>query len=215
MEIQWLGEACFKIKTKQKEIVRLITDPFEPVLGLRIFPLNGDIVVLSSKDPRHRYLKIVKGKPFVIEEPGEYELKDIFIQAFPLQDRKEEKNIFLIKMEEISLLHLGIFKNKFSQEQIEVFEGVDILTLPVGGKTVIDAERASEIIREISPKIILPMYYKLPGLKEQLDPLEKFCKISGLCFRKHQGRLKVKKGDLVSKEEAEVILLTVQSPKLK
>ena len=38
--------------------------------------------------------------------------------------------------------------------------GADILMIPVGGFFTIDGETAARTVRELSPKVVLPMHYK-------------------------------------------------------
>ena len=53
---------------------------------------------------------------------------------------------------------------------------MDVLLLPVGGISTINAAMASEIIRQIEPKVVIPMHYQTPVLKRELEPVEKFFK---------------------------------------
>jgi len=47
---------------------------------------------------------------------------------------------------------------------------------------------AVEIIGQLEPRIVIPMHYKLPGLKAELDPVEKFIKN----WRRAEARRKIK-----------------------
>jgi len=77
MEITFLGHSAFKIKTKQATI---ITDPFknkDPKLNLKFPSVEADIVTVSHGHDDHSGTHEVKGNPFVINAPGEFEIKEV------------------------------------------------------------------------------------------------------------------------------------------
>ncbi|OGF55928.1 MAG: hypothetical protein A2Z21_00790 [Candidatus Fraserbacteria bacterium RBG_16_55_9] len=41
---------------------------------------------------------------------------------------------------------------------------VDVLLIPVGGGTTIDAVMATEVVELLDPKVIIPMHYRTLGL---------------------------------------------------
>ncbi len=73
---------------------------------------------------------------------------------------------------------------------------VDILMLPVGGVTTITAAMAAETIRKIEPKIVLPMHYKTPGSKLELDPVDAFLKEMAQPVTEPKPKLNVNKNNL-------------------
>jgi len=149
MNIIWHGHSCFEIITtrNKNERVSIIIDPFSKEIGLRVPKLLGDILLVTHQHYDHNNIKAVNGDPFVIEEPGEYEIKDIFIQGiFSWHDPKEGKErgpniIYTIDTpEEIKVCHLGDFGQKeLKEEQLEKIGGIDILMIPVGGVYTISA----------------------------------------------------------------------------
>ena len=90
--------------------------------------------------------------------------------------------IYVIRMEGITLCHLGDFgQESLEDEQVELIGGVDILFVPVGGKYTIDGKQAVSIVKQIEPKIIIPMHYKISGLSiEGLDGPQTFLKEVGI-----------------------------------
>ena len=87
-----------------------------------------------------------------------------------------------------------------SDEQLEQLRDADVLMLPVGGVFTIDAKDASNIISEIEPRVVIPMHYKLPGLKLNIDGVEKFIKEESIKPEEVEGKLKITKKDLPSEE---------------
>jgi L-ascorbate metabolism protein UlaG (beta-lactamase superfamily) len=199
MRLNYFGLSCFKIKTKDVEI---IIDPYSRQTGLKPPSLKGDIVLSSHNHPGHNNIAAVKEKPFVITGPGEYEIKNIFIQGQASYHDKEEgtklgdNTIYLFKVEGMWLAHLGDLGHKLTDELLEKLEGVDILFLPVGNKTMISLKEAIDLLNEVEPKVAIPMHYSLPKLKFKYEPLEKFLKQSGLKAQEVKNGFSLKKKDL-------------------
>ncbi len=92
---------------------------------------------------------------------------------------------------------------------LDVIGDVDILFIPVGGNCTINAKKAEEVVSQIEPRIVIPMHYALPGLKFELDGVDKFLKEMGATELEKQPFLKIKKSELDS-EKTEVVVLEPQ-----
>lgn len=213
MQISWLGHSCFKIQNNE---TTLIIDPYADNIGLKMPRLSADIVLSTHSHFDHANFEAIRGDYFKIDSPGEYEIKDVFIYGIPsFHDDNQGKSrgdnlIFLIEIEGIRLAHFGDFGQKeLTEEQLKRLEGVDILLIPVGGLYTIDAKVAAEIIAELEPRIVIPMHYKVPGLKIELETLDKFKKELGGKVEILE-KLKIKKKDLIQ-EETKIVVLTMQS----
>ena len=177
MDIIWLGHACFVIKGKEKTIV---TDPCHPDLGYHLGAPEADIVTLSHFHPGHSYLEGVANEPKVIRVPGEYEIAGTFITGIACfhDDRKGElrgKNtIYTIEVDDVTLCHLGDLGHPLGPQLIEELGDIDTLLLPVGEVNAISVDTAAEIVRQLSPAIVIPMHYKTEAVKAELSPVDKF-----------------------------------------
>ena len=182
MEIKWLGHSCFRIKGRAATI---ITDPFSPDLGYSLGKVTADIVTVSHKHPGHNHAKGVGGSPRAVTGPGEYEISEaIIIGIAAYHDDsggtvRGKNTIYLMEMDEVSICHLGDLGHVLTGEQVEELGDVDILLLPVGGLSTIDATMAAEVVRQLDPKVVIPMHYKTPALKRQLQTVSKFLKEIG------------------------------------
>lgn len=212
MTITWLGQSCFKIQSGE---VTLITDPYNSEVGFKLPRLTADIVTVSHDHFDHNNVAGVSGEngaPFLISSPGEFEVKGVFVYGIPFwHDKSEGKErgvniVYRIEMEGISIAHLGDLGHILSEEQVAELDGVDILLVPVGGKWTLGASEASEVINEIEPRIVIPMHYKIPGLKVDVDTVDKFLKEMGASKAEKLPKLKISKKDL-PQEETKVILL--------
>ncbi|HFQ95807.1 MAG TPA: hypothetical protein ENK30_04470 [Anaerolineae bacterium] len=164
--------------------------------------------------PGHNYLKAVKGYEHVFDGPGEYEVNGVFITGVATYHRgkpgeRERNTAFLYEFDDISIGHLGDLGATLDRKQIEAMNSPDVLIVPVGGGDILDASQAVEIITELEPRIVIPMHYAQPGLKLDLEPLEKFLKEMGTGAIEPIPVLKVRKSDLTG-DETRVVLLESQ-----
>jgi L-ascorbate metabolism protein UlaG (beta-lactamase superfamily) len=152
----------------------------------------------------------------LIDSPGEYEIKGIFIQGIPSfhdESQGQERGrttIYTIETEQMSLCHLGdLGQKELTTNQLERIGDVDILMVPIGGKYTISAKEAIKVMAQIEPKIIIPMHYKIPKLKIKLAGSNDFLKSLGIKSIESTDKLLIKKGNL-SEEEAKIIILKPQ-----
>jgi L-ascorbate metabolism protein UlaG (beta-lactamase superfamily) len=215
MQIINLGHACFKIQTKtSKGDITIVTDPYDKKIGFKMPKTTADIVTISHNHYDHSNAGEVNGDPFVVNGPGEYEVKGIFVYGIPSfhdkQDGRERGNntINVIKLmeEDISIAHLGDLGHVLGNKELEHLEKIDILLIPVGGKYTISTKEAIEVINQIEPRIVIPMHYKIPGLKiDGLSGVDVFCKEMGVNGDK-TNKLKISKKDLPQEETRVVVL---------
>lgn len=205
MQIIWHGQFCFQIIASSKgknNLVTIVIDLFDETSGLRVPKLTADIFLSTHNNIN---TKAILGSPFVVDGPGEYEIKNVFIQG--IDSEFNSNTIYIVEVEGIRVCHLGnLTQKELTTEQIEEIGNVDILMVPIGGFNVISAKEAVGIIAQIEPKIIIPMYFQLPKLKSNLDNLDKFLKLTGTKAVDSQNKLLIKKGDLPAEESKIVIL---------
>ncbi len=206
MDITWYGHACFRLKSREGTV---ITDPYDKSLGLSLSPLKADIVTVSHASPHHSYTKAVKGAPYIINGPGEYEVKDIFVigvHIAPKNTTKEVRNnVFVVDLDGITTCHLGDLSHVPSQKQVEDMGNIDVLLVPVGGQNALKAAQAAEVISLIEPQIVVPMHYKLPNITINLDPVDKFLAEMGTAKAETVDTLRVTKTTLP--EETQVVVM--------
>ena len=179
MEIVWLGHSSFRIRAREATV---ITDPCPPSTGYDIGKPTADVVSLSHAHDDHTYLKAVAGKPIVVDGPGEYEISGAFLTAIPTYHDGEKggergKNrVFVIEMEGIKICHLGDLGHVPTADQAEGMTGADVLMIPVGGDSTIDGAKAAEIVPTLDARIVIPMHYKTPVSKGDLESADRFLK---------------------------------------
>lgn len=183
----------------------LMTDPYPNESALR-FPraASPDILVLSHQDRSRFNLEGAGGTPFIISDPGEYEIKGAFVHGF--QDKKIDAGqlqrpvIYRLMIEGMSIGFLGQLKRAITDEELEELGDIDILLLPVGGGDVLGSKAASETIARVEPRVVVPLHYDIPGIKAKLEGVDAFCKALGVCKRQDTNRLKIGKKDLPAED---------------
>jgi L-ascorbate metabolism protein UlaG (beta-lactamase superfamily) len=191
-----------------------MTDPYPPGLGYSLGRPQANIVTVSHSHPGHSYVDGVNGEYRVIKGPGEYELKDVYITGVPSWHDAErgqslgQNTIYILEMEGITLCHLGDLGHQLSSELLEEVGDIDVLFLPVGGVSTIGGGTAAEIVRRVTPKVAIPMHYKTPTLKRDLEPVDKFLKEMGIKEKVSQPKLSVSRTNLPASTQVIVLEYT-------
>lgn len=199
MEISWLGHSCYRLKGRKATV---ITDPYSPNLGYSLGKPSANIVTVSHQHPGHSYTPGIGGNPRAVTAPGEYEISGILIigiATFHDKDRgkiRGKNTVYLIEMDEISICHLGDLGHVLTDEQVEELGNVDVLLVPVGGVSTINASMAAEIVRQLEPKVVIPMHYKTPALSRELEPVDGFLREIGAHDITPQAKLSLTKSSL-------------------
>jgi len=199
MDISWLGHSCFRIRGSRATV---ITDPYPPSLGYSLGKPTARIVTVSHQHPGHSYVQGIGGEPRLVTGPGEYEISGVLIIGIATfhdgeKGRKRGKNtVYLMEVDEVSVCHLGDLGHVLTTEQIEELDNVDVLLLPVGGVSTINAPMAAEVVRQLEPKVVVPMHYKTEALNWELEPAERFLKEMGVKEVNSQPKLSITKSSL-------------------
>jgi len=221
MQIFWKGQSCFQIivTPEKNNPVKIVIDPFSESAGLRLPKLEADILLITHDHEDHNNIKAIgpstgSGQaPFLIQGPGEYEVKGVYIKGISsFHDEKEgkdrgENTIYVIEVEDLKICHLGdLGQKELTEEQVEGIGEIDILMMPVGGVYTISSKEALKVMSQVEPKITIPMHYALPKLKYKLEGVDKFLKILGIKSVAPEEKLTIKKKDM-TEEEARVVVL--------
>lgn len=213
MVIKHLGHSSFRIRGSSGTV---ITDPFsEKSVGFRFPSTSSDIVTVSHQHEDHNCVNSVEGQPFVIDGPGEYEVKGIRIHGISTFHDNQRgvqrgKNVmYFFHIDGVSLLHCGDLGHALTEEHVDIVEEVDILFVPVGGVYTIDAKTAAEIVSRLGPRVTVPMHYNEKRLNQEvfgkLLRIEDFLSEMGQEDVKSQEKLVISKSKLP--EETEVVVL--------
>ncbi len=212
MQIHYFGLSSFKITTKDATV---ITDPFDKESGLLSPRGAADIVILSEKlNKLYSATSGFSGEPFLINDPGEYDIKGVTVTGIPLKQEGDETKdgkpryvtAVLIEAEDMRILNLTHIRTfSMKSDDLEDLGEIDILILPVGGNSVMTAKDASKVVNEIEPKIVIPSHYATEGLKLPYEKVDAFLKEMG-GKSENMEKLLIKKKDL-DPERMQIITL--------
>ena len=206
MDLNLLAHSCFRIRAREATV---ITDPPGQVWG-SLGALQADIVTISHHHPGHGNASAVAGSPVVVERPGEYEIKDVAIRGITTYhdaekgERLGKNTVFILELEGLTLCHLGDLGHVPSAAQAEELGNIDVLLVPVGGGSTIDASEATQTVSLLTPRIVVPMHYQ-DERRSDLEPLDRFLKEMGVSEVVPQQRLTLSKSQLPA--ETQVVVL--------
>lgn len=197
MVITYYGLSCFKIQSGDTTLVFDLPSKKSPVKPPRF---HADIVIQSHDHDGHNGGKDSQ-ESFFIDGPGEYEIKGVRIHGLKsfhdsVSGKKYGLNtVYAGRFEKINLCFLGDFGEKDLRPELKEEIGkVDILFVPIGGDTVLDADIARNIINQIEPAIAIPMHYPQEGKRK--DVLKDFLAEFGQKDVKPLEKLLIKKKDI-------------------
>ncbi|MGQ9676721.1 MAG: MBL fold metallo-hydrolase [Chloroflexota bacterium] len=211
MEITWLGHSAFRLRGKEATV---LTDPYGSEIGYVLGKVSADIVTVSHDHYDHNNVGAVTGSPKVISGPGEYEIRGVRITGIrTFHDsegglRRGKNTVYVIELDDLVVAHLGDLGHVPTPEQVQQMGNVDVLLIPVGGTFTINAAQAAEVVNLVEPKIVIPMHYKTPSLKLDVDSADRFLREMGVKQVEPQPKLVVNKGALPA--ETTVVLLVNQ-----
>ncbi|HEV7702488.1 MAG TPA: MBL fold metallo-hydrolase [Candidatus Paceibacterota bacterium] len=211
MIITYFGKQFFKIEQGKLVIA------FNPVSKASKTGINtkfgADIALVTANHADYNGLEQLshgERSPFIVNGPGDYEVKEIFIKGVlsnaSIAGRNYINTIYSFSVDNINIVFLGVLGNiELSKEAREAISNSDILFIPIGGKdsgtgaSLLDAKGAAKLASVLEPKLIIPMDYDAASLKA-------FLKESGEEKAEVVDKLTLKLKDLDNKE-GEVIVL--------
>jgi L-ascorbate metabolism protein UlaG (beta-lactamase superfamily) len=193
MELFWLGHSCFRLRGREATV---ITDPPAKASGYAVGKVAADLVTVSNSHPNHDAVDELGGTPTVLDGPGEYEVKGIFVtgvrtSASKQTERNPRNTAYVMTLDDITICHLGDLASVLTPDQIQLMRAVDVLLVPVGGHCTIGPAEAVEVINQLEPKLVVPMHYATDSSTAELDGLDRFLSEMGMSQAEPQARLNV------------------------
>jgi L-ascorbate metabolism protein UlaG (beta-lactamase superfamily) len=173
--LSWLGQSCFVLETAGG--TRVVMDPLPRGIGYPLpAGLKADVVTISHEHVDHNNLALLSNKPRVLrgltaDRKGwtkiDERVKDVAIRSVGVyhdEKRGAERGlntVFLFEVGGMRIAHLGDLGHLLTDEQLSAVGAVDVLLIPVGGATTIDAPQANRVIDQLHPRLMaIPMHYK-------------------------------------------------------
>lgn len=171
-EVEYKGANCVVVSTKKASIV---VDPKLSLVGLKDASVK-DAIELATEA---RFAINSDDAKLVIEGPGEYGIADFDIKGVAAQRHLDTENdpmlstMYRIEAGDIRAAVIGNIYEKVSEDQLEQIGIVDVLVLPVGGSGyTLDATGAAALVRQIDPKVVIPVHYADPAISYEVPQSE-------------------------------------------
>ncbi|SMC25982.1 L-ascorbate metabolism protein UlaG, beta-lactamase superfamily [Clostridium acidisoli DSM 12555] len=202
MKIKWFGQSCFMITSKDG--TKVLTDPFHNMLGYKLPEVEANIVSTSHNHGDHNNIKAVKGSFMHVNELGNFskdgiEIKGVQTFHDKASGAKRGKNtIYNFNVDGINICHCGDLGHTLDSNLVKEIGNVDILLIPVGGRATIDSIDAVNVMKQLKPKVVIPMHYRTKALGIfglLFAKVDKFISASGL---------KVKEYDVLELNQANI-----------
>lgn len=210
MQINWNGLGSFTIIAKPAQVeVSLVTNPFTSS-ELKFKPVEASIVVQTHDGKDANNLGAISAehkeegrKTFVIDQAGEYEVQGVFVTGIhaPKKDGTAH-TIYRFDAEGMRVGYLGALDRALTTADIEALGPIDILIVPAGGKDVLSASAAAEVVAQVEPRLVIASYVGDDGygtveaLKRELG-----------CQSEEAGKLKIVRAGL-PEEDMKLVLLS-------
>jgi L-ascorbate metabolism protein UlaG (beta-lactamase superfamily) len=173
--LTWYGQSCFLLESASG--ARILMDPIPTNIGyLPPADLHADAVTISHEHSDHTNLALLQGKPRVLrglttDKKGwmkiDERVKDISVRSVGVyHDTKHGADnglstVFIFETGGVRIAHLGDIGHALTDQQISAIGSVDVVLVPVGGATTVDAQEATHVVDQIRPRlIVIPMHYK-------------------------------------------------------
>jgi L-ascorbate metabolism protein UlaG (beta-lactamase superfamily) len=203
MELRYYGANCIKINTKKASI---IVDDTLVEQSKKSITSDKDITLVTNKD-----LKVASGGAFNIDKPGEYEISEVTVTGIATKLHYDPNKLavtYSIHANGINVVVLGHVISELTEQQQESIGLVDVLVIPVGGGGyTLDAVEAMKVIKNIEPKIVVPVHFASDSVKYEVPqaPLDEFLKSFGTSDAQPEDVLKIK--DSILSEKTRLVLL--------
>lgn len=171
-EIEYKGGNGVVIATKKATI---IADPKLSVVGLKDAAVK-DAIELATEA---RFAINSSDAKIVIEGPGEYGIGDLDITGVAAQRHLDTETdpkastMYRIDNGEIRIALIGNIYEKLSEDQLEALGVVDVVIIPVGGGGyTLDPTGAAMLVRQLEPKVVVPVHYNDGMLRYEVPQAE-------------------------------------------
>lgn len=178
IDIEYKGANCIVVATKNTTIV---CDPKLTAVGLKDVTVKDAVYVTTEsrfgiKDERSK---------LYIDGPGEYEVGDFSIKGIAAQrhidapDQEKVSTMYRIEVDDVRIAILGNIDAKLTETQLEQLGVIDVLVLPIGGGGyTLDATSAVTIVRQIEPRVVIPVHYADDAISYEVpqDTIDVFIK---------------------------------------
>jgi L-ascorbate metabolism protein UlaG (beta-lactamase superfamily) len=188
MHIRWFGQSAYLLRGERSVLI----DPFGSAgdslaargIEFRYAAVDGvdaDLVLVTHEHFDHNYVEGARGNPVVLRSTaGRLESPVGEVVAVASEHdvvagtERGPNTIFCFTLDGLRVCHLGDFGQPARRaEQRAALGEVDVLFIPVGGGPTIGGAAAAELVREVAPRLVVPMHYRTAAVNF-LEPPDAF-----------------------------------------
>jgi L-ascorbate metabolism protein UlaG (beta-lactamase superfamily) len=186
MKIRWFGQSAFLFS----DGLRVAMDPFGDVAaatgGQRRWDYppvsaDADLLLITHEHFDHNDAEAIGGDPHTVRSTaGTFDTPAGEVRAIASEHddvagtQRGPNAIMAFALDGLRLCHFGDFgQGALRPEQRAAIGDVDVLMLPVGGGPTVGGEPAAAIVRELAPRLVIPMHYRTEAI-DFLDPPDAF-----------------------------------------
>jgi L-ascorbate metabolism protein UlaG (beta-lactamase superfamily) len=168
LEVTWHGHSCFMLKDSVDRTI--VIDPFDDTVGYGHLVTYADAVLITHHHFDHDYRAGVKPRLKMLEtvqSTGTVTVANgLQVTGIPSVHDKVGGQvngpniIYLFVLGGLRCVHMGdIGTPELTDFEKKMIGKVDVLFIPVGGVTTINAPEAKRLVDELHPSIVFPMHY--------------------------------------------------------
>ena len=153
-EVEYKGANNVIFTTK---MVKIAFDPALSLVGLRDTLGVQDVEILSED----RFAASNVTPRLLFSGPGEYEVGDVSLKGVAAWRHIDtETDVKKSTIDGVRVVIIGNVAPKLSESQLEDIGVVDVVVIPVGGGGyTLDATSAAHMVRQLEPKVVIPVHY--------------------------------------------------------
>jgi L-ascorbate metabolism protein UlaG (beta-lactamase superfamily) len=166
VSITFLGHSSFLIESPAG--VRIVTDYNDAIRA----PVTPDVVTMNNAHPTHYSESVEPGVKYVLRgwDPAggvashHLDYRDVRIRNVPTNVRElggtryNGNSIFVFEVADLCVAHLGHLHHTLTGAHLAELGAIDVVMVPVDGTFTLNQEEMIEVLRQIGPKIVVPMH---------------------------------------------------------
>jgi L-ascorbate metabolism protein UlaG (beta-lactamase superfamily) len=168
VDITWHGHSCFTLRDSLGRTI--VIDPFDETVGYGRLSLKADAVLVTHHHFDHDYLNAVRARLRsldFLESTGTVSVA-VGVNVTGIASSHDNENgavhgpnvIYKFTLGGLTIVHLGdLGQDVLTSDQLTRIGAVDVLMVPVGGVTSLDAAQAKRVVEQLHPAVIFPMHY--------------------------------------------------------
>ena len=164
--LTFLGHASFLIESPAG--VRIVTDYNDMIRA----PVTPDIVTMNNAHATHYSDAVEPGVKYVLRgwDPAggvvshHLDYRDVRVRNVPTNVRElggtryNGNSIFVFEVADLCIAHLGHLHHTLTGAHLAELGAIDVVLVSVDGTYTLNQEEMVEVLRQIGPKLVIPMH---------------------------------------------------------